>query len=119
MPGLSARLRKPSLTRKRTSDNNTALGAGASWQLERSGLWRQTMSFRDFDLPKAQEDFGLSLVTTPSLFADVPPVPISTGLAQFWSNTQPLGLALITEKARSELLAAPLLSEVWHRSGRQ
>ncbi len=77
------------------------------------------MSFRDFDLPKAQQDFALTLATSQPLFSGVVPVPISEGLRQFWNNTQPLGLSLITEKARSELLAAPLLAEVWHRSGRQ
>jgi len=77
------------------------------------------MSFRDFDLPKAQQDFGLSLDTNRSLFAAVVPVPISESLARFWADFQPLGLALITEKARSEFLAAPLLAEVWKRSDRQ
>ena|ERR1700722_20157028 len=77
------------------------------------------MSFRDFDLPKVQQAFTLKLATSQPLFRGVSPVPISEGLAQFWNNTQPLGLSLITEKARSELLAAPLLAEVWHRSGRR
>lgn len=77
------------------------------------------MSFREFDLPKVQKDFDLALVMTTSLFPSVPPVPISDGLAGFWSRVLPLGLGQITEKARSELLTAPLLSEVWHRSNRQ
>lgn len=77
------------------------------------------MSFREFDLLKAQQDFGLTLDTNRSLFAAVPPVPISESLARFWVDYQPLGLALITEKARSEFLAAPLLAEVWKQSDRQ
>lgn len=77
------------------------------------------MSFQDFDLPRAERDFGLTIDTTGSLFPDVAPAPISEGLRQFWANLQPLGLSLITEKARSEFLAAPLLGEVWHRSRRQ
>ncbi len=77
------------------------------------------MSFQDFDLPKALQDFGLTLDTMRSLFEAIHPVPISSGLAQFWQNVLPLGLALITEKARSELLTAPMLAEVWHRSNRQ
>lgn len=77
------------------------------------------MSYREFDLPKAQSDFGLTLDTTRSLFAAVPPVVISESLAQFWQDYRPLGLALITEKARSELLVAPLLAEVWKRSNRE
>ena len=77
------------------------------------------MSFREFDLPKAQQDFGLTLDTNRSLFAAVPPVTVSETLTRFWEDYQPLGLALITEKARSELLAAPLLAEVWKRSNRE
>lgn len=77
------------------------------------------MSFQDFDLPKVQQDFGLTMDTTRSLFEAIHPVPISSGLAQFWQNVLPLGLSLITEKARSEFLAAPLLAEVWHRSKRR
>jgi hypothetical protein len=77
------------------------------------------MSFRDFDLPKAQQDFGLTLDANRSLFPTVSPVPISDSLVRFWTDYQPLGLALITEKARSEYLVAPLLAEVWKRSDRQ
>ncbi|HTU92631.1 MAG TPA: hypothetical protein VMF69_21295 [Gemmataceae bacterium] len=77
------------------------------------------MSFQDFDLPSAQRDFGLSIDAMQSLFRQIPPLTISEGLRQFWLNIQPLGLSLITEKARSEFLVAPLLGEVWHRSQRQ
>ena len=77
------------------------------------------MSFREFDLPKAKQDFGLTLDTNQPLFSAVRPVRISESLAHFWADYQPLGLALITEKARSEYLAAPLLAEVWKRSARQ
>jgi hypothetical protein len=77
------------------------------------------MSFQDFDLPGAERDFGLSIDAMQSLFRQIPPLPISEGLRQFWLNIQPLGLSLITEKARSEFLVAPLLGEVWHRSQRQ
>ena len=77
------------------------------------------MSFREFDLPKAQQDFALTIDTTRPLFSAVRPVPISDSLAHFWEDYQPLGLALITEKARSEYLVAPLLAEVWKRSDRR
>jgi len=77
------------------------------------------MSFREFDLPTAQSDFGLSLDTNNSLFATVAPVVISDELRKYWDKFLPLGLALITEKARSEFLAAPLLAEVWSRSNRK
>ena len=77
------------------------------------------MSFRDFDLPRIQSDFGLRLQMTESLFENVLPAPISEELTAYWKRIMPLGLGLITEKARSELITAPLLTEVWHRSHRQ
>ena len=77
------------------------------------------MSFREFDLRKAQQDFALTLDTNQPLFSAVRSVRISDSLAHFWTDYQPLGLALITEKARSEYLVAPLLAEVWKRSARQ
>ncbi len=77
------------------------------------------MSFREFDLPKVQHDFAVQLRMTQSLFPQVRPVPVSDELAGFWRRVMPLGLGLITEKARSELLTAPLLTEVWHHSNRQ
>lgn len=77
------------------------------------------MSFRDFDLPRVRQEFGLDARGDRRLFVDVAPVPISDGLARYWAQVMPLGLAVVGEKARSELVTAPLLSEVWYHSGRQ
>ena len=77
------------------------------------------MSFRDFDLPKVERDFGVPHSMTRSLFPDVASVPISPELAGFWKKIMPLGLGLVTEKARSELLTSLLLTEVWDRSNRE
>lgn len=77
------------------------------------------MNFTDFDLPTVQQRFGLTVDTRRQLFADVPPVPLSEPLRQYLDAFRPLGLALITEKARSEYLVAPLLAEVWKRSERE
>jgi hypothetical protein len=74
------------------------------------------MSFRDFTLPKVQQDFGLALDTSQPLFAGVAPVPLSETLRRFLDEFRPLGMSLPTEKGRSELLVAPLLAEVWRRS---
>jgi len=77
------------------------------------------MSFRDFDLPKVARDFGLNLSMSRSLFPDVLPVPLSPELAGYWKKIMPLGMGLVTEKGRSELLTAPMLTEVWDRSNRE
>ena len=77
------------------------------------------MCFREYDLPRVQKDFRLALDTNRSLFTAVTPVAVSDSLVRFWQDYQSLGLALITEKARSELLVAPLMAEVWKRSDRE
>ncbi len=77
------------------------------------------MNFCDFDLPRAEKNFSLVLDGTKSLFTGIAPIPISAELAGYWEKVLSLGLALGTEKARSELITAPLLAEVWHRSNRQ
>jgi hypothetical protein len=75
------------------------------------------MSFRDFTLPKVQQDFGLTTDTTQQLFVGTAPVPLSETLRRYLDDFQPLGMSIPTEKGRSELLVAPLLAEVWRRSG--
>ena len=75
------------------------------------------MSFRDFTLPKVKQDFGLTTDTTQELFAGVQPIPLSEALRHYLDNFQTLGMSMPTEKGRSELLVAPLLAEVWQRSG--
>lgn len=44
------------------------------------------MTFREFDLPKAQRDVGLTPNTTRALFAAVLPVPASESLVRFWED---------------------------------
>ncbi len=77
------------------------------------------MSYRDFTLPKVQQDFGLTTDTTQELFAQVAPVPLSETMRRYLDDFQPLGMSVPTEKGRSELLVAPLLAEVWRPSGRR
>src|SRR5437868_8227749 len=74
------------------------------------------MSFRDFTLPKVQQDFGLTTDATQRLFAGVAAVPLSETMRRYLHDFQPLGMSIPTEKGRSELLVAPLLAEVWGRS---
>lgn len=74
------------------------------------------MSFRDFTLPKVQQDFALTIDATQQLFAGVAPVALSETMRRYLEDFQPLGMSIPTEKGRSELLIAPLLAEVWRRS---
>jgi hypothetical protein len=77
------------------------------------------MSFRDFTLSKVQEVFNLSVDTLQQLFTDVAPVPISETLRRHLNDYQLLGMSMPTEKAKSELLVAPLLAEVWRQADRK
>src|SRR5262245_38021558 len=77
------------------------------------------MSYSDFTLQRVQADFGVSLQTHPDLFGDVPAVPLDPALQVMLSRQTRLALAINTEKARSEWLIAPLLSELWRRDDRR
>jgi hypothetical protein len=68
---------------------------------------------------RVQHDFQLTIDLTRPLFTAVAPVPLSQTLQQFLKDFSPLGLAMPTEKARSEVLVAPLLVEVWKRTEHQ
>jgi hypothetical protein len=74
------------------------------------------MSYSDFTLPKVQADFGLTVATERNLFQHVPPAAIPPGLRDALAEQAGLALAINTEKARSELLIAPLLLELWRRA---
>lgn len=77
------------------------------------------MSFRDFTLQKVQQDFALTIDATQPLFAQVAPIALSETMRRYLDDFQTLGMSIPTEKGRSELLIAPLLAEVWHRSNRR
>jgi hypothetical protein len=77
------------------------------------------MSFRDFDLPRVEHDFGVRTTTNRALFRGVAPVTPHPVLLQCLERYGPVGMANASEKARSEWLVAPLLAEVWERSGRE
>jgi hypothetical protein len=54
-----------------------------------------------------------------SLFAEVPPVKPNHVLLEYLEKYGPVGLGNATEKARSEMLVAPILAEAWDRSDRR
>lgn len=77
------------------------------------------MNYRDFDLSRVQQDFGITIATSQSLFRHVAPIALSPTLKGYLDSIFPLGATMRTEKGRSELLVAPLLSEVWLRSDKR
>ena len=70
------------------------------------------MAYQKFSLQMVVERFALKTVTSQTLFDDVTPCPPSPLLSETFNETIPLGLAIGTEKARSELIVMPLLVEI-------
>jgi hypothetical protein len=69
------------------------------------------MAYSDFTLAIIKQRFGLAIDERTNLFATVPEVAPPPGLSETLNRYLPLALNLNTEKARSELLIAPLLVE--------
>ena len=69
------------------------------------------MAYSDFTLPELKQRFGLAIHENTNLFAQTAESPPPPGLALMLDRYLPLALNLSTEKARSELLIAPLLFE--------
>lgn len=70
------------------------------------------MLYSNFTLAKVKEDFDLTVDETQNLFADIPGVHPSELLTFTLAEYIPLATAIDTEKARSEFIIAPVLSEV-------
>ena len=68
------------------------------------------MAYSDFTLRDVVERFRLTLEDVPDLFADAPEVEPGVLLLALLPEFLPLALAINTEKARSELVIAPLLA---------
>ncbi len=70
------------------------------------------MSYSNFTLAKVKADFGLTVDETQNLFADTEVIKPSEIFTVILQDYIPLATAIGTEKARSEFLIAPILSEV-------
>ncbi len=70
------------------------------------------MAYSDFTLADLRQRFGLTVTEGGDLFASVPEVELPPNLASNLARYLPLALNLNTEKARSELLIAPVLVEL-------
>ncbi|RUS98474.1 hypothetical protein DSM106972_081030 [Dulcicalothrix desertica PCC 7102] len=70
------------------------------------------MAYSDFTLSQAQSSFNLTLDETVNLFNDVSPVSPSEILKTILADYIPLATSVGTQKARSELMIAPILVEL-------
>ena len=71
------------------------------------------MPYSSFTLSKASRTFHLETVWQPALFADIEPLEPSSHLTVTLERQLPFALAMGTEKAKSELIIAPVLVEFY------
>nr|VFJ87751.1 MAG: hypothetical protein BECKH772A_GA0070896_100052 [Candidatus Kentron sp. H]VFJ89499.1 MAG: hypothetical protein BECKH772B_GA0070898_100052 [Candidatus Kentron sp. H]VFJ96147.1 MAG: hypothetical protein BECKH772C_GA0070978_100052 [Candidatus Kentron sp. H] len=69
------------------------------------------MSYSEFTIETLEERFGVEVVEDCDLFSDSTPVEIPELLTQVLQRFVPLAITISTEKARSELIIAPILAE--------
>jgi hypothetical protein len=67
------------------------------------------MAYSDFTLEKVQKAFDLTISEDLDLFANVPELQPSISLTDFLGDNAQLALKINTEKARSEMIIAPIL----------
>jgi hypothetical protein len=77
------------------------------------------MAFSDFTLEEACSAFTLNLSHKKDLFGEVSAAPVSPQLRDVLEENVPLALSVDTDKARSELIVAPILVEVRRLMNRQ
>ena len=70
------------------------------------------MSYRDFSLKKVQDVFQLRIIEKLGIFSEVESHPISQYLSDTLQENVSLATSINTEKARSELIIAPILVEI-------
>jgi len=75
------------------------------------------MAYNQFSLSKVKKDFDLAVDETRNLFADVGAIAPSGFLQQALEEYIPLATVINTEKARSELIIAPVMMEVRRQTG--
>ncbi|KOR30565.1 hypothetical protein TI04_05130 [Achromatium sp. WMS2] len=70
------------------------------------------MSYSQFTLAILEKTFQLKIVDKVAMFTKIPTVSISPWLTETLNYNVPLALANDTEKARSEMIVAPILIEL-------
>jgi len=70
------------------------------------------MPYSDFTLKTVQASFAIKIHESSGLFSAINPQPVSQHLQETLSDNVPLAISINTEKARSELIIAPILVEL-------
>ena len=77
------------------------------------------MAYSEFELADMTAKLGVTVADHPDLFAGVPSAALSPSVDGLLRLYLPLAIANSTEKARSELLIAPVLADAREQLGRQ
>lgn len=77
------------------------------------------MAYSNFTLARVMQDFAITVDTSRDLFGTVSPESLGPTTRQAVQDNVPLALLIGNEKARSELIVAPILAELWHRTNRR
>lgn len=75
------------------------------------------MSYSKFSIDKIKKDLGLGISEKFGIFADIAEVGYSNWLEETLATNVPLAVAIATEKARSEMIVAPILIELKKQVG--
>ncbi|MFQ4137773.1 hypothetical protein PGN35_015765 [Nodosilinea sp. PGN35] len=71
------------------------------------------MSYKDFTLEKVRKQLGLAIESNQDLFTEVSqPLPLAQEFTNHLNYSVPLALSINTEKARSEMVIAPMLVQL-------
>lgn len=70
------------------------------------------MSYEEFNLEQISSDFDLEIEENVELFADIQEVKLDEFFLRYLHNNIPLAVAISTEKAKSEMILAPILIEL-------
>ncbi|MEA5451114.1 hypothetical protein VB780_21220 [Leptolyngbya sp. CCNP1308] len=71
------------------------------------------MSYKDFTLERVRKQFGLAIESNQDLFIRVSkPLPLTQEFTNYLNYSVPLALSINTEKARSEMVIAPMLVQL-------
>ncbi len=73
------------------------------------------MPYSQFSVEQIKTNFGITLTRTVGLFAEFPEIEPSNFLQETLQFNLPLALEINSEKARSELIVAPILVEIKKR----
>jgi len=78
-----------------------------------SNEWEIAVAYSHFTIPSVKQQFGIQLDETGDYFSSVAPIAVRSLLVDTLKSSLPLALKINTEKARGEMIVAPILLEVF------